>query len=196
MSWIIRFESSVCYCSDGTMYPSRLSHRTSFVAAALLIYMNAVKSCFFSCYCVVVWCDFCCFVWCNFCCFVFVFSVVVVVVFSALVVGFWFMTYAIFATLFVGFRVLLCNYIESFLTCPFRPSGNFPLFWFSINTTRKKVNCNEIFYCNNFHFVVIDFYRNESYSLQAVAINSVVIGFWVAQTHFTSSMKITSQNIY
>jgi hypothetical protein len=63
------------------MYPSHLSHQTSFVAATLLIYTNAVKSCFFSCYCVVVWCDFYCFVWCNFCCFVFVFSVVVVVVF-------------------------------------------------------------------------------------------------------------------
>uniref|UniRef100_A0A2N9GDV4 NB-ARC domain-containing protein n=1 Tax=Fagus sylvatica TaxID=28930 RepID=A0A2N9GDV4_FAGSY len=29
-------------------------------------------------------------------------------------------------------------------------------------TTRKKVNCNKFFCCNNFHFVAINFYRNES----------------------------------
>ena len=29
-------------------------------------------------------------------------------------------------------------------------------------TTRKKVNCNESFCCNNFHFVAINFYRNKS----------------------------------
>jgi hypothetical protein len=40
---------------------------------------------------------------------------------------------------------------------------NRPLFFhLQSATTRKKVNCNEIFCCNNFHFVVIDFYRNES----------------------------------
>ena len=107
MPWTIRFDSSVHYYSDGTMYPSLLSHQTSIVAAALLIYKNVVKSCVFSCYCVVVCCDFCCFVWCNFYCFVFAFSVVVVVIFAALVVGFWPMTYVIFAALIVGFGALL-----------------------------------------------------------------------------------------
>ena len=35
------------------------------------------------------------------------------------------------------------------------PQSNGPL-------QAKKVNCNGIFYCNNFHFVAINFYRNES----------------------------------
>ncbi|GMY07090.1 1-aminocyclopropane-1-carboxylate synthase [Fagus crenata] len=32
-----------------------------------------------------------------------------------------------------------------------------------LHNTTKKVNCNEIFCCNNFHFGAINFYRNESY---------------------------------
>ena len=87
-SWTIRFDSYVRYCSDGTMYPSLLSHRTSVVAAALLIYKNAVKSCVFSSYCSVVCCDFCCFVWCNFYCFIYAFS------FGC---KFWLMTYVTLA---------------------------------------------------------------------------------------------------
>ena len=102
------------------MYPSFLSHRTSIVAAALLIYKNAVKSCVISSYCGVVCC--------NLCCFVYAFSVVVDVVFAALVVRFWPMMYVIFAALFVGFGALLCNHNGFFLTCLFRSSGNFPLF--------------------------------------------------------------------
>ena len=140
--WTIRFASSVCYCSDGTMYPSLLSHRTFVIAVALLICKNAVKSCVFSSYCGVVCCNFYCFVWYNLCCFVYAFSDVVVVIFAILVVGFWPMTYVIFATLFVRFGVLLCNYIGFFLTCPIWSSENFPLFWFLIKfilfITKKK----------------------------------------------------------
>ena len=107
------------------MYPSLLLHLTSIAVAALLIYKNVVKSCAFSCYCVVICCDFCCFVWCNFYCFVFVFLVVVVVVFAAMVVGFWPITYVIFVALFVRFGALLYYHMRSFLTCPLRSSENF-----------------------------------------------------------------------
>ena len=110
------------------MYPSFLSHQTFVVAAALLIYKNAVKSCVISSYCGVVCCNLCYFVCCNLCCFVYAFSVIVDVVFAALVVRFWPMMYVIFAALFVGFGALLCNHNGFFLTCLFRSSGNFPLF--------------------------------------------------------------------
>ena len=42
----------------------------------------------------------------------------------------------------------------------------------SNDTTRKKVSCNKIFCCNNFHIIVINFYHNESYSWQTVVIIS------------------------
>ena len=109
MPWIIRFDFSIVVCSDEILAQNFLPHWTSPVIVTLFNYWIVVKSWVVCCFCIVV----------SFY-YVFVFSVVVC---TTLVVGFCIMTYAIFATLVVGFWTLLCNQHDSLPTL----FGNDPL---------------------------------------------------------------------
>ena len=74
MSWTIRFDFLVLGCSDGTMAPSSLSHRTSPTVVALSFNRIVIMSCGFCCFYVVVGCVV---VICVTVCCIFVCSVVV-----------------------------------------------------------------------------------------------------------------------
>ena len=131
MSWTIRFDSFVNRCSDGTIYPSLLSHQTSSVA--LLIHKNVIKSCIFYCFWVVVWCDFCYFV------FVFFNCCGSCICWPGCRV--WIIMYLIFAAFVIRYGVLLCNHIDFLPTRPIQLSRrSFLCFDFHVLFIKIKID--------------------------------------------------------